>query len=258
MIIYRGPAEIIIVCSVIAGFALGFLVEWLFGMDTDTDALVLIAGCSAGIFAIVGDFIYRKNNMLGLFSLRASTVFFIFPTWVVGVLFLALLVIGSNAEAATSNPCRGLISASQIEDIVGRPFNEGEVGPPLPGANGIICSWSAETPIRKKHDASDPRKNRTEVVATLIVHGSTREAREAYNYFFSERYVDRSSGREITPQKVDGIGDAAFVATSTHVLHDRTVFMVRYVPYLGAPRNADFRNVEFPVARLISRRLGRF
>ena len=37
-----------------------------------------------GGVVLVGDVGYRRNNAMTLFDLRASTVFFIIPTWLVG------------------------------------------------------------------------------------------------------------------------------------------------------------------------------
>ena len=53
-------------------------------------SLILLA--SATGLAIIGlDVWYRRSNALSLFSIKASTVFFVIPTWAVGV---AVLIAG--------------------------------------------------------------------------------------------------------------------------------------------------------------------
>lgn len=50
-------------------------------------SLALLAWATG--FAIVGlDVWFRRSNGISLFSLKASTIFYVIPTWVVGVVFL--------------------------------------------------------------------------------------------------------------------------------------------------------------------------
>ena len=100
ILFWKGPALLIIILSVIAGVLLALGIQAIFDFSDDTMGALLIILSSIGILG--GDIYYRKNNRMSMFSLKASTVFFVIPTWIIGatlllIVFVAIIVPGAES-----------------------------------------------------------------------------------------------------------------------------------------------------------------
>ena len=85
MLIWRGPAIYIVLVPMVAGaYLIGYLLlHQTFGMDeVVANGIGFILGC-LGTIGI--DIYHRKRNYLALFDIGASSIFLVFPAWLVGV-----------------------------------------------------------------------------------------------------------------------------------------------------------------------------
>ncbi len=86
MIIWRPPAFLILSITFGVFFlGLGAVVVNLLGILPPGDQAGAVMSLAWGVSIILADIGYRKYMELTLFDVSQSTVFFVIPTWVVGI-----------------------------------------------------------------------------------------------------------------------------------------------------------------------------
>lgn len=92
IIIWKGPAMLITISAIIVSLLISVGVGELFSFSSEAGGLTMLI--LLGVSMAVIDIIYRKKNVMDLFDLGASTVFFIIPTWLAGSIVFLLGMIG--------------------------------------------------------------------------------------------------------------------------------------------------------------------
>ena len=86
MIIWKLPAFLIIASTFVVFFlGLGAVVVNLLGILAPGDQAGAVMSLAWGISIILADIAYRRYTELSLFDMSQSTMFFVVPTWVVGI-----------------------------------------------------------------------------------------------------------------------------------------------------------------------------
>lgn len=89
MLIWRPPAFLIIFGSFAVLFlGGGFLLVNALGVMPPGDQSGAVASWLWGVGIVLADVWYRRSQGMSLFDLAASTVFFVIPTWVVGIVVI--------------------------------------------------------------------------------------------------------------------------------------------------------------------------
>jgi len=92
ILIWKKPAMEILILSTLVAAVLREILP--LGYEATTPIAVLLWGCM--VFG--GDVWFRRSHGLPMFDLRASTLFFILPTWLLGAVgLLAGTVVGISA-----------------------------------------------------------------------------------------------------------------------------------------------------------------
>ena len=86
MVIWKPPAFLIVAGTFVVFFlGLGAVVVNLLGILPPGDQAGAFMSLAWGISIILADVAYRRYTELTLFDMSQSTVFFVVPTWVVGI-----------------------------------------------------------------------------------------------------------------------------------------------------------------------------
>ncbi len=86
VIIWKPPAFIIVAGTFAVFFlGLGAVLVNLLGILPPGDQAGAVMSAAWGISIILADVGYRRSTELSLFDMSQSTVFFVIPTWVVGI-----------------------------------------------------------------------------------------------------------------------------------------------------------------------------
>ena len=95
MLIWKPPAVLIIGANLVGFGALMFVFSTLLEVIKPGNGAGAVFFCAVGIGTIITDMLYRKRQELSLGSLETSTVFFVIPTWVAGIVlfFMGLSIL---------------------------------------------------------------------------------------------------------------------------------------------------------------------
>ena len=86
MVIWKPPAFLIVASTFVVFFlGLGAVVVNLLGILPPGDQAGSVMSLAWGISIILADVAYRRYAELSLFDMSQSTMFFVVPTWVVGI-----------------------------------------------------------------------------------------------------------------------------------------------------------------------------
>ena len=89
MLFWTPPAFLIIFGNLgVLLFGLGFLLVNVFEVMPVGDATGAVFVRLAGLGIAITDVAYRRAKNLSVMSLQASTIFFVIPSWVVGLVLL--------------------------------------------------------------------------------------------------------------------------------------------------------------------------
>lgn len=92
VLFWKRPAMEIVVLSGIAAILTAAVASKVFGVVGAPAGLWAFLIAALGILA--GDLSFRRRQRMGLFSLRASTIFFVLPTWTIGAVLLLASILG--------------------------------------------------------------------------------------------------------------------------------------------------------------------
>lgn len=102
LVVWKPPALKILILSILGNLAWAVTIAALFfskgksGTETQFELLICLFIAITGVSILWADLRFRRREELSLMSRNASTVFFFFPTWVVGVLvFLFSLLVAA-------------------------------------------------------------------------------------------------------------------------------------------------------------------
>jgi len=93
IVFWRPPAMMIIGLNIVGGaLVVGYIVlHSIFGIEeVIANSIGFILGC---IGIIITDILYRRKNKRRLDDVGVSSVFWLFPTWVVGIILIIIMVV---------------------------------------------------------------------------------------------------------------------------------------------------------------------